>query len=60
MDIFNSMEQSPSWKVENCSASQAIPHFYGIQRFITMFKEPDIGPYPDPDEYSPYFHILFL
>jgi hypothetical protein len=28
--------------------------FYETRRFITMFTEPAIGPYPKPDESSPH------
>ena len=32
-----STEQSPSWEVNQFSASQKIPQFYGTWRFITTF-----------------------
>jgi hypothetical protein len=34
--------------------------FYGTRRFISMSQEPIAGPYPEPDEWSPYHLILFL
>jgi hypothetical protein len=35
----HSVVWSLSWKVFSCSAGQGIPHFYGTQRFITMFTK---------------------
>ena len=29
--------------------------FYGPRSFITAFKSPVICPYPEPDEFSPYY-----
>jgi len=31
---------------------------YGTRRFITVFKGPATGPYPEPHESSPYFPNL--
>jgi hypothetical protein len=36
------------------------PIFYGTRRFITVFTRAATGPYPEPDESSPYHLILFL
>jgi hypothetical protein len=37
------------------------PTFYEIDRFITMFKRaPSTGPYPQPDEPSPFHPIVSL
>jgi hypothetical protein len=38
-----------------------LPVFYGTLRFITLFSIAlPTGPYPKPDESSPYHAILFL
>jgi hypothetical protein len=34
--IHSLMELSPSWEVANCAATQELPAFYGIRRFITV------------------------
>ena len=54
------MEQSPSLQYNGFSASQEIPAFYGIGRFITAFKRPATCPYPDPARSSPHFPSHFL
>jgi hypothetical protein len=30
-----------------------LPAFYGTRRFITVFRRPALGPYPEPDESIP-------
>jgi len=37
-NFTNPVGQSPSWEANSHSASQEIPHFYGTQRFVSMFK----------------------
>jgi hypothetical protein len=32
--------------------------FYVTRKFITMLKDPSTGPYPEPDESSPYHSII--
>jgi hypothetical protein len=55
----NSMEQSPSEKLILSQLVKKFLIFYGIQRFIIMFKEPATGACPEPDEPSPHFPTLF-
>jgi len=55
-------EESPS--EANCrSAIQEIPRFLGggdRENSLPCLKQPATGPYPEPDESSPYIHTLFL
>jgi len=37
-----------------------LPTFYGVQKFITVLKEPAAGSYPESDESSQHPPILFL
>jgi hypothetical protein len=51
------MEMNPSWEAANCAATkQFYPIFYGTWKFITVFT----GPYPEPDQSSPYHPTLSL
>jgi hypothetical protein len=51
------MEQGQSCKSANsCSATQDIPPEESLQ----WLQQPTIDPCPEPDESSPYCHMLFL
>jgi hypothetical protein len=36
------------------------PTFYRTLKFITVFKEPATGPYPEPDEFSQHPHTILI
>jgi hypothetical protein len=53
------MELSPSWEAPGCAATLEFPTYYETGS-LPCSQEPSIGPYPEPDESSPYHPILYL
>jgi hypothetical protein len=49
------MEMSPSWEAAIPSATQ---EFLEPQDLLPSSQEPSTGPYPEPDQSSPYHTIL--
>jgi hypothetical protein len=47
------MEQSPSW------GAHLVTAFYVTEVSLPYSQQPATGPYPKPDESSPYFPNLF-
>jgi hypothetical protein len=43
-----------------CSYSRTSQHFTEPERSLLCSQETSIGPYPEPDQSSPYHPILFL
>jgi hypothetical protein len=54
------MELSPSWTAANLSATQEFLSFMEPAGSLPCSQEPATNPYPEPDESSPYRHILYL
>jgi hypothetical protein len=55
------MEPSFSWEANSYSATKEIPNiFIEPEGLLLCSQEPAAGPYPDPDESSPYHTILLL
>ena len=59
--LTNSMERSPYWEANICSADQEISRILnGNRNFITFFKNLSICIYPELNQSSPPSHILLL
>jgi hypothetical protein len=55
------MELSPSWEVAICAATQELPSlFLEPEGSLSCSQEPSTGPYPEPDQSSPYYPTLSL
>jgi hypothetical protein len=57
------MEWSPTWEAASCSPTQEFPNILwnlNVQGPLPCSQEPATGPYPEPDESSPYHPILYL
>jgi hypothetical protein len=53
-------KQSPPWEADSSSASKEFPRISWSQNFITALKDPNICPYPEPDQTNPInFNIMF-
>lgn len=57
---INSMELCSSWEVNGTSDSQTILAFFKSRMCTPFFIKAIICPYPQPDEYSPRYPILFM
>jgi hypothetical protein len=54
-NITNYMELGPSREADGCAIPQEFSHVFWTRKFITVFtREPSTGPYPEPNESSPY------
>jgi hypothetical protein len=53
-------ELSPSWETDNCAATQELPSILEPVGSSPSSQEPSTGPYPDPDQSSPYHPLIFL
>jgi hypothetical protein len=53
------MEENLLEKLVVTQLVKKFPAFYGTRRFIPVITDPTTGPYPQPNESSPYFPILF-
>jgi hypothetical protein len=48
-------ELSPSWEAANCAAIQEISsNFKEPEGSSLCSQEPSTGPYPEPDQFSPF------
>jgi hypothetical protein len=55
------MELSSSWEAASRSVTQEIPYILWNPKFhLPYLQDPSTGPYPEPDESSPYHTVLFL
>jgi hypothetical protein len=55
------MELIPSGEAASCAATQEFPqNFMEPEGSLSFSQEPSIGPYPEPDQSSPYHPILSL
>jgi hypothetical protein len=55
----NFTEPSPSWEAANCAATQELPSIlWNPEVHYPFHKSPFTGPYPEPDQCSPYHPIL--
>jgi len=55
------MKYSLSWEANSRSARQEIPRLLlEPEGSLPCSQDPDTGPYPEPDEYSPHLPILLL
>jgi hypothetical protein len=53
------MVLSPFWEAVSCAAAQEIPNILcEPEGSLPCSQEPSPGPYPEPDECSPYHAIL--
>jgi hypothetical protein len=59
MDITNSKKLSPSSEAASCAATQKFPNtLMEPVSLLPCSQEPSTGPYPEPDQSSPYHSIL--
>jgi hypothetical protein len=60
-ELTNSTELSPSWEAASCAATQEFPkHFMEPEGSLPCSQGISTGPYPEPDQSSPYRPIVSL
>jgi hypothetical protein len=52
------MELSPSLEADSCLVPKKFPNFLWSPKVYKCSQEPSTGPFPQPDESSPYHPML--